>query len=309
MLKKACIVFVLMTLVAVSTVFSQAVTIDTAISNAVKEISEVVPAGTRIAVLNISSDYENLSDYLINELIVNLVNTRVLQVVPRSTVELEMVNREFDFQMTGYVNDDSQKRLGQFLGAGTIITGSISRDSANTFRLIVNAIHLESFTFQSSFRASIQNDKQMKTLLTNRGSVYVDDYNFGERLGMGTVNIFLGMGSILNNHHLGWITTGIEIIGMPLLFTGLGMRDVPYPNASWYWEKEANEKRPQQKKGLIAAGSIVIGTGVLFGFIIPFFHHKPGSTSIAMDFPFSFEFASSNYQNPDSIRILYNVKL
>ena len=151
-------VIAVMALVAVNTVFPRTVTVDTALANAAKEISESVPQGTRIAVLNISSDHTNLSDYIINELIANMVNTRTLQVVPRSTVELELANREFDFQMSGYVSDENQKRLGQFLEAGTIISGSVARDAANSYRLIINAIDLESFAYQSSFRISVQDD-------------------------------------------------------------------------------------------------------------------------------------------------------
>ena len=308
MSKRTVFILIFLVLISGSTLFSQAVTIDTAISNAVNEIFEVVPTGTRIAVLNILSDYENLSDYLINEIIVTLVNKRIFQVVPRSTVELEMANREFDFQMTGYVSDDSQKRLGQFLGAGTIITGSISRDSAHTFRLIINAIHLETFTFQTSFRASIRDDKQLKPLLTNRNSVFYEDYTFGERLGMGTINIFLGMGSILNRQHLGWITAGIEFLGMPFLFTGIGLKDVPYPNPYWPSDFRANESRPRVKRGMITTGTIIIGTGVLFGFIIPFFHHKPDKPRLAADFPFGLEYVSFNNQNINGVSVFYNIR-
>jgi hypothetical protein len=63
---------------------------------------------------------------------------------------LELAKGELDFQMTGYVSDESQKRLGQFLGADTIISGSVTRDSENSYRIVVSAIDLKSFTYQSS---------------------------------------------------------------------------------------------------------------------------------------------------------------
>ena len=150
MFRKSFVLVVFLAMAANYTVFSQAVTIDTALANATKEIAENIPKGTKIAVLNISSDYAQLSNYIIDELIVNLVSTRSFQVVPRSTVELELAKGELDFQYTGDVSDASQKTLGQFLGAGTIISGAVTRDSANSYRLVVNAIDLESFTYQSS---------------------------------------------------------------------------------------------------------------------------------------------------------------
>jgi len=192
--------FVLVTFLAMAanyTVFPQAVTIDAALSSAAKEIAESVPKGTKIAVLNMSSDYAKLSDYIIDELIVNLVNIKLFQVVPRSTVELELAKGELDFQMTGNVSDASQKRLGQFLGAGTIISGTVTRDSANSYRIVVNTIDLESFTYQSSYRISVLNDKQVKALIAGSGGVFYEDYTPGQRLGMGALNIFGGAGSIV----------------------------------------------------------------------------------------------------------------
>jgi TolB-like protein len=280
---KKIITVVFLAFIAVNTVFSQAVAIDTAISNAAINISERVPNGTRIAVLNISSDYENLSDYIINELIVNLVNTGTFQVVPRSTVEMELVNREIDFQMTGFVSDESQQSLGRFLGAGTVISGSVSRDTANTYRLIINAIHVESFTFQTAFRASIQNDRQIVTLT---GGVFFEDYTFEQRIGMGALNMFFGLGSIMNGQRLGWIVTGVEAIGITFISMGL-----------------------VEERTFITVGALAIGGAVLFGYIIPFFHHKPNTTNVAQaNFPFNLELVSSNNQDINGFRMTYNMR-
>ena len=273
---KKIILVVFLAFFAVNTVFSQAVAIDTALSNASKDISESVPQGTRIAVLNISSDFMNLSDYIINELIVNLVNLRKFQIVPRSTVELEAANMEFDFQMTGSVSDDSQKRLGQFLGAGTIITGTVTRDSANSYRLTINTIDLESFTFQSSFMASFQNDRQVRTLIADSGGdAFYEDYTTGQRLGMGALNMFFGIGSIMNGQKLGWVTTSAEIAGIALIAIGAGASIEGY-EAYWY-----------------IPGFTAVGVGVLFGFIIPFFHHKPNHTVSQNNFPFNIELVAT----------------
>ena len=298
MFKKVVVLFVVfLALAANHTVFSQAVAIDTALANATKEIAESVPKGTKIAVLNISSDYAQLSNYIIDELIVNLVNTRSFQVVPRSTVELELARRELDFQYTGDVSDASQKSLGQFLGAATIISGSVTRDSANTYRIVVNAIDLESFTFQSSYRISVLNDKQIRTLIAGSGGVFYEDYTGGERAGMGAMNIFFGLGSLLNGHHIGWVTTSTEVAGLALVIPGI-IRNLTLDEG---WRSTNNL--------LIAGGSVLIGAGVVFGFIIPFFHHKPNNTNVSqIDFPFNIELASSNNQDVNGVRVLYKMK-
>jgi len=317
MFRKKIILVVLLVFVSVNTAFSQLMAIDDALSNAAKDISESVPQGTRIAVLNISSDFMNLSDYIINELIVNPVNLRKFQIVPHSTIELEAANMEFDFQMTGNVSDDSQKRLGQFLGAGTIISGTVTRDSANSYRLVINTIDLESFTFQSSFRVSIQNDRQIKTLIADSGGIFYEDYTTGERIGIGALNMFFGIGSIANGHHIGWLVTGVEAVGITFLVIGLGYNPVLEKSG---WDNSNNKKvsneedyrsydsRLRRKSGFITTGSIIIGGAVLFGYIIPFFHHKPNQTVSQNDFPFNLELVSLNNQDINGVRLLYNMK-
>ena len=303
MFRKTIILLVFLAISANYTAFSQAVTIDTALSNAVNEIAASVPRGTKIAVLNMSSDYRNLSDYIIDELIVNLVNTRSFQVVPRSTVELELASREFDFQMTGNVSDDSQKRLGQFLGAGTIVSGSITRESANSYRLVVNAIDLESFIYQTSYRISIQNNNKMKELVTAAGGgVFNEDYTTGQRIGMGALNIFGGLGSLINGHEFGWVTLGLEAAGLFAILSGWTMVE-PDPYSGFY------EEDVELRNTFITIGSVAIGAGVVFGFIIPFFYHKQDSTKVSQNnFPFNFELVSSNNQNINGLRISYNMR-
>lgn len=318
MFKKTLVLFVFLALVVSNTIFSQSITLDTALINAARDIAESVPNGTKIAVLNIESDYPNLSDYIINELIVNLVNTRKFQIVPRRTVELEVANREFGFQMTGYVSDESQKRLGRFLGAGTIITGSVTRDSASSFRLVVNAIDLESFTYQSSYPASIQNNGKIRTLIAGSGNIHNEDYTAGERIGMGALNMFFGIGSIMKGQKLGWVVTGTEALGVILLSAGLAMDPMNSNGTTINFDsnytyngvsgQEVYDKNMRDKNGLITAGAVVIGGAIVFGYIIPFFHHKPNNTNVAHNnFPFNLELVSTN-QDVGGFILSYNMR-
>ena len=317
MFRTKIILVAFLALAAVNTVFSQAVAIDAAVANAAQEISGSVPQGTKVAVLNISSDYETLSDYIINELIVNLVNKRSFQVVPRSAVELELANKELDFQMTGVVSDESQKRLGQFLGAGTIISGSVTRDSANSYRLTVNAIDLESFTYQSSYRISIANDNQLKALIVGSGGTFYEDYTVGQRFGMAGLNIFGGAGSIINGHKIGWVVTGVQGIGLFSIISGVvctAIGNDQKRETEEYLERgggtfwDSYGLLLNLGNGLTIAGSIIIGAGVVFGLVIPFFHHKPNTSVSQNDFPFNLELVSANNQGINGIRLLYNMR-
>jgi len=313
MFRKTMVLLVFLALTANYTAFSQAVAIDTAISNAVKEIAASVPQGTKIAVLNISSDYRGLSDYIIDELIVNLVNTRSFQVVPRSAVELAAARREFAFQMAGDVPDDSQKRVGQFLEADTIITGSITRESSSRYRLVVTAIDLESFTYQSTSRISIQYNSKMRELVTaTGGGVFFEDYTVGQRIGMGALNIFGGAGSFMNGYKIGGLTLGLEAFGLLAILGGFIFVPVP-GNEELYYALDYHllynrtyDDQVQARNTWITIGSVAIGAGVVFGFIVPFFHHKPDNRVSQNNFPFGFEFVPSNNREI-GLRVSYRV--
>jgi len=311
MFRKTMVLAVFLALAA-NTVFSQSVAIDTALSNAVNEIAASVPRGTKIAVLNMSSDYANLSDYIIDELIVNLVNTRSFQVVPRSTVELELANREFDFQMTGYVSDESQKRLGQFLGAGAIVSGSITRDSANSYRLVVNAIDLESFTYQTSYRISIQNNKKMKELVTAAGGgVFDEDFTPAQRWGASGLNLLFGAGSFIIQHDTrgGRTTALVEGLGAVAAVTGYALyRAFDYSDD----ESTRNDRRQSILDSYFAypfyigLGTYVIGA--VYGIIRAQMYSKPGARISQNNVPFNLELVSSNNQEVNGFRISYNMR-
>ena len=183
------------------------------------------------------------------------------------------------FQYTGEVSDESQRSLGRFLSAGTIISGSVTRDSANSYRIVINAIDLESFTYQTTYRISVLDDNQIKILITGSSSISYEDYTIGQRFGMGALNIFGGTGSIINGHRIGWVTAGIEAIGVLIIISGV-VREYVYEDNS---------------DAIISAGFGLIGIGVAFGFIVPFFHQKPNNTSVTQNnFPFYLELVSAH---------------
>jgi len=304
---KKTALFVSLALVASFPLFPQ-VAIDTAISNAARDISARVPQGSRIAVINMTSDHVALSDHVINELIFNLVRAGSFQVVPRGTVELEMASQEFDFQMAGWVSDENQQRLGHFLEANTIVTGSINRETANTYRLIVNAIHLESFTFQTVYGTSVRLDRQVRTLIAIGGGTFFEDFTTGQRVGMGALNMLFGTGSIINGQRLGWGVAGGQVVGLSFLIYGL-------VNPFYVWDPDLNSRggyveREEFQRFFIGVGTAIVGASILFGYIIPFFHTRPNPAvaSTGNGIPFDFELVSSNDGNINGLRVLHSIR-
>jgi curli biogenesis system outer membrane secretion channel CsgG len=105
--------------------FSQsAVTLDMALNNSTVYLNGRIPAGTKVVVLNFTSNRSELSEYIIEELIGYIVNEGTLTVVDRRN--LETIRNEMNFQFSGEVSDETAQSIGKILGAQTIISGSIT---------------------------------------------------------------------------------------------------------------------------------------------------------------------------------------
>jgi len=309
MVQKKIILVAVLVLIANHTLFAQAVGIDTAISNAVSDISGSIPGGATIAVLNITSEHEALSNFIINELILNLIRTGLFYVVPRTTVEMELVRQELLFQRDDeMVNPETQARLRRFAGADTLISGELSRETPNTYRLMITAIHSETFIFQAAYATSVQIDGQMRTLIGGTGAVvpvapvaavHVEDFTVGERLRMGFFNMFFGAGSIANRQHLGWAVAGGQSIG--LLITILG--------ATWYIDPYFYDEDRETQRTLLMTGGGIIGAAILFGYIIPFFHTRPAPrTASSNNLPFDVELVSGNNRGINGFRVSHTIR-
>jgi hypothetical protein len=152
----------------------QAVPIDAALINAANKISSSIP-NHAIVTIDISSNYINLSEYIKKELTVNLNNLGIFEFVISNKDDLDAINREIDRQMSGNVREDSQIPLGQNSGADTVITGSVIRNSENTYRLYINVINLKRGSLylnsDSTYSVSVLNDNQMQTLTGNWNNI------------------------------------------------------------------------------------------------------------------------------------------
>jgi TolB-like protein len=136
--------------------FAQDVTLDTALKNLTLYLVEKLPPNTLVVVLNVSSKHEGLSTYVIEELTASLVNNGKLTVVDRQN--LDIIQQEMQFQMSGEVSDESAQAIGKKLGAQTIISGSID-PLGNLFRLRIRAIEVQTAAIQGMQTVNVVRDK------------------------------------------------------------------------------------------------------------------------------------------------------
>ncbi|MDR2052415.1 MAG: hypothetical protein LBP80_03295 [Treponema sp.] len=153
---------VFLLILCVTPVFSQtALTLDRGLGNAVKYFAGRLERGSKIVVLNFSAPTARLAEYVAEELTANFVNDGSWTVVDRNN--LELLQQELQFQLSGEVDDDTVLSIGRKLGAQIIISGSMEA-VGNLFRLRVRAISVETAAIKGINTATIQRDRILASL-------------------------------------------------------------------------------------------------------------------------------------------------
>jgi hypothetical protein len=126
--------------------------LDAAIREASTYLNSRVPEGNKAVFLNISSDYPDLSEYLLNILSENAVNNGVFSVVDRQ--QLDVIRAELNFNMSEEVSVESAQSIGQMLGAQTIVSGAVSK-IGSLYRVQVKAIEVQSAAVQGQWSRNV----------------------------------------------------------------------------------------------------------------------------------------------------------
>jgi TolB-like protein len=160
-MKKAFVFIVFACLLPLSAAAQNALTLDAALSNSTSYFSGRIQAKTKVVVLNFSSKWPDLSDYIIEELIGYIVNEGKLTVVDRQN--LETIRKEMDFQLSGEVSDETAQSIGKKLGAQTIMSGSITA-IGNSYRLRIRAIAVETAEILGMQNVDVAQDSRIAAL-------------------------------------------------------------------------------------------------------------------------------------------------
>jgi TolB-like protein len=160
-MKKAIVCVILACLFPVFVFSQNALTIDAALNNSTSYFSGRIPNNTKVVVLNFSSKWPDLSDYIIEELIGYIVNEGKLTVVDRQN--LESIRKEMDFQLSGEVSDETAQSIGKKLGAQTIMSGAITA-IGNAYRLRIRAISVETAQILGMQNVDVAQDSRIAAL-------------------------------------------------------------------------------------------------------------------------------------------------
>jgi hypothetical protein len=150
-----CLVFAVM---GAAPIYSQqAVSLDAAIEEAARFLSARLPAKSVVAVTNFEAPARELSDHIIDELIVAFWNAGSVTVVERREMERKLLQEEIDFNSSGYVSDNTQQSIGKDVGAQIIISGSIT-PYRDIYRIRVQALVTETAQVAGALITNVKYD-------------------------------------------------------------------------------------------------------------------------------------------------------
>lgn len=177
------------------------ISLDDAIEKSAFEVTNKLPKGTRIAIVAFSSEHENLSNYIMDELTGALVDGK-LEVADRRN--LAYVYRELNFQMSGDVSDETAISIGKFLGAKYVVTGQFVK-AGNRYRYRLSCINIETAIQESSTRLNVRNDNILRNLIADvrQASFITVVADYGERTNIQplTAGTYLDRGILFASRH------------------------------------------------------------------------------------------------------------
>jgi hypothetical protein len=97
--------------------------VEGSLAKAADAIMKAISPRSKIAIVYVTADDKEVTDYIANELEYIMVN-RGLVLIDRS--QLDRLRQEQDFQISGEVDDDTAVSIGKISGANAIVTGSVT---------------------------------------------------------------------------------------------------------------------------------------------------------------------------------------
>jgi hypothetical protein len=94
---------------------------------AAEKIMEKIDARARIAIVYVTAEDPDVSEFIAGELEFIMVD-QGLTLIDRS--QLDRIRREQDLQMSGEIDDEQAVSIGRFAGASVIITGAVTGSGA-----------------------------------------------------------------------------------------------------------------------------------------------------------------------------------
>jgi hypothetical protein len=138
-------------------------TLDNAINDFAVELLSGLPKGSSIAVVSFETNRHNLMIHFIDSMVDKLSGNKDAKVYERKDIEIHQ--KELNFSLTGYVNDETAQRIGHFVGADTLVYGSMTKVSNDDYRMAIRASKTETAEILLAKSYDLRLDSRLRGLL------------------------------------------------------------------------------------------------------------------------------------------------
>lgn len=299
---------------------ADAITLEQAIDEAAAAFSSRIKAGSTVVVVGISSDSNELSEFIADELSYKIYSLNKLKVAERKS--LDAIKKEMNFQLSGEVSDDTIKQIGNITGASTVIVGTFKRQRTH-YLLTIKALDVSTAIVQAMHRTQVAQSETIVNAMANEDGkgaktkmISGTRYTHGQRFVIGMKNYFVfGLGS----YQAGYTGDGIgltvtHIIGNSLFWGGLGglitsednsirihqqMDEARRNGNKAEYERLRNEQNSNGDAigasiAVMAIGGVVEFGAFLYGFIAPVWYDPQYSKIGAVMKNFKVDFVADN---------------
>ena len=159
---KKIIVFVGMFLCA-SLIFAK--DLQTALKEAAEQFSASLKPKSVVAIRGIYSESEVLNEFMLDSLTLQFISLKKIFVADRTN--LDAIQNEMKFQLSGEVSIASMKQLGAKVGAETVIQGTLNQFKPGIYTLSIRALDVETAKLVDMYQASIVLDKAENKMILN----------------------------------------------------------------------------------------------------------------------------------------------
>ena len=269
-----------------------ALDINEALDTAAKQFSGSLKAGTTVAIVGIASDTEAMSEYLLDEMTIRIVQNKKLTVADRAN--LEAIKKEMNFQLSGEVSDATMKEIGAMVGADVVIHGNLNK-IGDIFMLTLQALDVTKATVLDMYRKNVELDdismSLMKVSMNDGGKVISigDRYSTKEKGIIGAKNLLFGWGSYSAGHILdGIFLTTLQLAG----WSGVIFDVIISMETDFYGT------------GTVCLALPCWGVSALYGFIRPIFY-KPSDLVAYGGYNEGFSFQFVPFEDNLGIKLSY----
>lgn len=271
---------------------ADAITLEQAIDEAAAAFSSRIKAGSTVVVVGISSDSNELSEFIADELSYKIYSLNKLKVAERKS--LDAIKKEMNFQLSGEVSDDTIKQIGNMTGASTVIVGTFKIQRTH-YLLTIKALDVSTAIVQAMHRTQVKQSETIINAMANESTkggktkmISGAKYTHGQRFIIGMKNHFVfGLGS----YQAGYTGDGIgltvtHIIGNSLFWGGLAGLITASP--------DDGGASADASIAVMAIGGVVEFGAFLYGCIAPVWYDPQYSKIGAVMKNFKVDFVADN---------------